>query len=124
MMDTEQLPPADAGRLNRGVGRPVPEREVVVRDGYMHVIDGPKPPTPQWNDHGGTQAAYRAISTAPPPRDGTRVLLFDPVQTPKEMIGRWRGNAWWGDPTPSGRCSIWRDETGCYWMPLPPEPSA
>lgn len=28
MMDNEQMPPADAGRLDRGVGRLVPERDI------------------------------------------------------------------------------------------------
>lgn len=66
--------------------------------------------------------AWQPIETAP--RDETRVLLFDPMRDPKEMIGRWRGDAWWGDPTPSGRSTTWRDESGSYWMPLPDAPSA
>ena len=63
---------------------------------------------------------WQPIETAP--RDGTRVLLFDPQRIPNEMIGRWRGTAWWGDLTPSGKCRIWRDDSGCLWMPLPPPP--
>jgi hypothetical protein len=39
------------------------------------------------------------------------------------MIGRFVGNVWWGDPTPSGRHTMWRDESGCYWMPLPEAPT-
>jgi hypothetical protein len=63
---------------------------------------------------------WQPIETAP--RDGTRVLVFDPHRFPRELICRWRGNSWWGDLTPSGRCIVWSDDAGCHWMPLPQPP--
>lgn len=67
-------------------------------------------------------SAWQPIETAP--KDGTRVILFDAQREPKEMIARWKADAWWGDPTPSGKSTVWRDDTGAHWQPIPPPPEA
>lgn len=66
------------------------------------------------------------------PRDGTRIMLYDPQRSPPELVARWKHGAWWGDPTPTGRCTIWYEdaetgaETGAgaggafvFWRHLP-----
>jgi len=45
MMDNEQLPPADAGRLDRGVGRPEPERA-----GFLEQIEASRREVASWPD--------------------------------------------------------------------------
>lgn len=62
--------------------------------------------------------AWQPIETAP--KDGTFVLLTDSDCDPCWLIAQWTRDAWWGQRTPSGKCTIWRVAT--HWMPLPEPP--
>lgn len=60
------------------------------------------------------------IETAP--KDGTFVVIADAEQPSAGLlIARWRHDAWWSKPTPSGHSTVWADAT--HWQPLPAPPA-
>jgi hypothetical protein len=60
-------------------------------------------------------SGWRDIATAP--KDGTRVLLFNPGEPPYQCVGCWLNNT-----TGGGWVSSEWDVEPSHWQPLPPPP--